>query len=670
MGAPNAARLLIALSLWSGGATAMAGSTAGGGPRGVPAPQGNQLPTSQLAAQEPAGPAAGRGQGAPPAPPKAPQAKPPGPTGFAAALWRDSNRLAELLDSAQPWLARAAGRPGQRTHLGLTSGMPAGELERALIDIEGGLEALPARQLPPLQRYERDAALSRATAWRLYCTLRPWVRDPRFWLERAQMALLDLKPGNLDQDQASALLRRALELPELLADAQIALRDVPPQLRATTALAFEDLAQRIARELPERLLRVEGSPAIRASIRPTLQAAAEALNQLATWLREDCPPAGGPRRIDANRYNAWLHAETHTKLDLNGVEARLEAELSRRLAPIPPAASSDEKSAESPANADNSLESGSEAQSSGDRALEANPAADPTASPDNNAADSAPNSASADLALNQPSASEMSAAANLLREICSQLPISLAVLGFDSWPLPELGSIYSAPPRSLGSAVEFSWSQAGLSATLFPAATDWEPTRQANHNAEFTRDALTASLLLECFPGGWTLAAVAARASEPTSRRYPDPVARRALSWLFVQWMRELELFSAESSLGPGTLTHLNQGFTKELLTLRTSIRYHVHAIESERLVEELDLLVGMPRSAALDLLLEVELDPSAGMSALAALEWMDLWSNLRQRAEVPSLERTRLRELIERFPNLRANQARSYLEAPTEPGR
>jgi hypothetical protein len=667
MGAPNAARLLIALSLWSGGATAAGWSAAGLGQPGASAPKGSQLATGQQLSQEPAGPAGGRPQGAPAAPP---QAKPPGPTGFAAPLWRDSLRLAELLDAAQPWLARAAGRPGLRTHLGLSSGTAAGDLERAMIDIEAALEALPARLLPPLQRYEREAALSRASAWRLYCTLRPWARDPRFWLERAQMALLDLKPGTPDHEQASALLRRALELPGFLAGAQIALREVPAPLAAPTALAFEDLAQRLTRELPQRLLAVEGSPAIRTSIRPTLQAAAEALDRMAQWLHEDCPPAGGPRRIDANRYSAWLQAETLTKLDLNGVEARLEAELSRRLVALPPSASRAGQSAEKPATSENSPESDALAQSSEDGPQEKNPAADPNTNPENNAALSAATSAAQAAAPDPFLTPDLSAAANLLREICSQLPITLAVLGFDSWPSPELGNTHSAPPRPLGPAVQFSWNQAGLSPTLFPAAPDWEPARQAHHNGEFTRDALAASLLLECFPGGWTLAAVAARASEPASRRYPDPVARRALSWLFVQWMRELELFSAEASLGPGTLAHLDQRFALELLTLRTSIRYHVHAIESERLVEELALLAGMPRSAALDLLLEVELDPSAGMSALAALEWMDLWSNLRQKAEVPSLERTRLRELLEMYPNLRANQARAWLQAPTGPGR
>jgi hypothetical protein len=569
--------------------------------REAPAPAG-QPPS---AAGQPArgNGAAGQAPGAPGAPPAAgapPAQGSPELPGPIHSLRRSQQRLTQAIESAEPWWARWAGRPGLETAAGLRAGRSVAIFEADVRQVERSLALLPPEFLPPRQRFEHAAALACATAWRSWCGLAPWSRDPRYWLARLEAALLEL-PAEPQGPALVAWLKRAKLLPELVAEARAALREAPAELLPSSRARAQRLAER-ARRLPAELLDESQSPELRAALREVLALAGAAVQDFERHLERDCVPTSTRRSLGSDRFAAWLRAATGSRASLESIEVRLERELlavRERLAALP----------------------------------EPGPPAPPDAA--------------------------------RTGRLLAALPGALASLGLADWPVPRLLGAELVESEPGARALRLWPRGGGLVAELRRPDPTWSEARRRARLHELGPAGLSAALLLELWPGGLCLEALAAGAPARQLRGWPDPIGARGAGWLLAGWARERGLFAEGAPLGPQVDAALERLWQRELCTLWAAVRLQARERSSEALVDELGILVGLEPAEARELLLAVELDPAAGMSALVGLEWLDLWAERRQAAELPAEARAALAAQLAADPRLRAPLLAGEVQAP-----
>jgi hypothetical protein len=563
--------------------------------REAPAPAGP--PPSAAGQPAPGDGAAGQAPGDPEAPPAEPALELPGPI---HSLRRAQQRLTQAIESAEPWWARWAGRPGLDSAAGLRAGRSVAIFEADVRQVERSLTLLPPEFLPPRQRFEHAAALACATAWRCWCALAPWSRDPRYWLARLEAALLEL-PAEPQGPALVAWLKRAKLLPGLVAEARAALREAPAELLPSSRARAQRLAER-ARRLPAELLDESQSPELRAALREVLAAAEAAVRDFERHLEQDMVPNSIRRSLGTDRFTAWLRAATGSRASLESIELRLERELlavRERLAALP--------------------EPG------------------PPAPPD----------------------------AERTGRLLAALPGALASLGLADWPVPRLlgAELVASEP---GARALHLWPRGGgLMAELRRPDPAWSEARRRARLHELGPAGLSAALLLELWPGGLCLEALAAGTPARQLRGWPDPIGARGAGWLLAGWARERGLFAEGAALGPQVDAALERLWQRELCSLWAALRLHARERPSEALVDELGILVGLEPAEARELLLAVELDPAAGMSALVGLEWLDLWAQRRQAAELPAEARAALAAQLAADPRLRAPLLAGGIQAP-----
>ena len=546
-----------------------------------PEPRGAGAPQAGAASAPGAAPAAPAGDRS---------AEPPGLPGPTLSLRLAEQRLSAAIGSAEPWWARWLGRPGLAAATGLSAGRSVANFESDVRQVERALSALPPSFLPPRQRLEHATTLAAATRWRCWCALRPWSRDPRYWLERLESALLEL-PAAPNGAGLIAWLKRAKQVPELVAEARAALREAPAAMLPSGQARAARLRER-ARRLPAEVLSTEQPADLRATLREVLAAADQALGAFERHLAEDCVPSDLDRTLGAERFAAWLGAATGSDRGLDSIELRLERELlavQRRLAALP--------------------EPG------------------PPAAPD-------PQRAS---------------------RLLEALPGALAPLGLDGWPAPTLLGAESVAGEPGAPGLRLRPRGYGLLAELSKPDASWSEARRLRRLQELGPAGISAALLLAAWPGGLCLEAQAARTPIRQLRGWPDPVGSRGAAWLLVGWARELGLFQPGSALGPEVDAALERLWQRELCLLWAGLRLHARQQDREALVDGVVILAGFEPTEARELLLAVELDPTLGMSAWVGLDWLDLWAERRQAAELPAEVRASWAALLAADPRLRA---------------
>lgn len=193
---------------------------------------------------------------------------------------------------------------------------------KTLHDFTRRFEAFDPDTLSSDERLDRQWALASLERMHVEHELRAWEREPRFYLDSLGGGLHDLLLGQYApaEERFRALQSRLEAIPAFLETARHTLipADVPPIWVEFGLMTAKSLKQFISEAIPQAVTQV---PALEEDVTAASQAAAQAISDFQTYIRELEGQAGGNFAIGRDRFDRLLQGYHMLEMDSDDLYA-------------------------------------------------------------------------------------------------------------------------------------------------------------------------------------------------------------------------------------------------------------------------------------------------------------------------------------------------------------